>query len=116
MAQNFINTNYQLFLQHRNLQEKKSIGLSDPALTIIKPHNQNLIDKATTLVRSGVLKQDDNYYFLKIDDDFIHELYPKLEQNKLIAKPDYFSLVNPIGAHITIAYEEENVILDKNEM
>lgn len=46
------------------------------------------------------------YYYLKIDDDFIHKLFPLIPDNTL-EKPDYFSFQNSVGAHISFIYPEE---------
>lgn len=85
-------------------------------LFVIKLHNQNLIDKANNFVNKGFIVKQGNYYFLKIDDNFIHELYPLLPQDEKIEKPDYFTSQDPIGAHITVAYEEEKVTLEASDV
>ena len=67
-----------------------------------------LIKKANTLNNQGIVKQDNGYCFLKISDDFVHGLYPELNQFGEFEKPDYFNTPQEIGAHITIIYPEEN--------
>lgn len=47
-----------------------------------------------------------NLFYLNIDDDYIHQLFPLLNDER-IKKPDYFG-EKSAGAHITIIYPEEN--------
>lgn len=51
----------------------------------------------------------ENLVYLDINDDYIHQLFPLL-QNNLITKPDYFG-ENLIGAHISVIYPEENKLV-----
>lgn len=85
--------------------------MSNKNLIFTKIHNQELLNKAYSLANNGILKKSNNYYFLKLADNFIHDLYPIIKSNKMIVKPDYFSIENSTGAHITLAYEEENADL-----
>ncbi|MGI4775494.1 MAG: hypothetical protein ACRYE9_00945 [Janthinobacterium lividum] len=78
--------------------------------------NLKLTYKADSLAKSGVLVQNGSYYFLKINGDFINKLHPLLSDSRKIEKLDYFSAMNSTGAHITIAYDEEQVIFDADEL
>lgn len=80
-------------------------------LTVTELNNEPLIQKAQTINNVGVLNLNGAYAFLKITDAFIHELYELLEEKQNVQKPDYFHPLNPIGAHITVAYPEENSML-----
>ena len=58
----------------------------------------------------GVAKVDPKtpYSYLKVGDDFIHQLFPLLKKDHPEAKMlDYFSAKQPVGAHVTIAYSDE---------
>lgn len=55
----------------------------------------------------GVLKDNGRgFIYLKVDDNFIHQLWPMLEMEGLQA-PDYFRSTTAPGAHISVFYEEE---------
>lgn len=93
-------------------------SMNDPFEKIIISNlsNPRLIKKANTLNNQGVVKQDNGYCFLKINDDFIHELHPELNQFGEFEKPDYFNTPQEIGAHITIIYPEENVSIQAYDL
>ncbi len=60
----------------------------------------------------GWIEQKSNYCYLKVDDGFVHQAYPHIEQfHTGIQKPDYFDASNDIGAHISVIYPEEHVAL-----
>jgi hypothetical protein len=72
-----------------------------------KFENEKMINAASKLSPTGCLSRtDNNLVYLNIDDDYIHQLYPHL-QNNSIMKPDYFGK-DSIGAHISVIYPEEN--------
>jgi len=69
--------------------------------------NKPLLDFAGKLPNQGTLVSNDNiYYFLKVIDDFILELCPLIENEKVIM-PDYFLPYNNTGAHISIFHSNE---------
>ncbi len=57
----------------------------------------------------GWIQQTENYCYLKVDDAYIHAIHPLLAEYGQIEKPDYFSAVNPIGAHISVIYPEDEI-------
>ena len=69
--------------------------------------NADLLAKAKSLPPQGyVQKTPSGLIYLKIDDDYIHRLFPLLTaENKV--KPDYFGCEG-IGAHISLIYPQEN--------
>lgn len=74
-----------------------------------------LIDSARCLSQKGnTLTTESNLFCLNIDDAYIHQLFPLLEDRK-IKKPDYFG-EKSLGAHITIIYPEENKNINKNDL
>lgn len=79
--------------------------------------NEPLLEKAKKLPNSGIIQQQGTYAFLKIDDAFIHDLYELLIHDGMMQKPDYFSPEKLFaGAHITIAYQEENKTLSCDDI
>lgn len=80
-------------------------------------NNEPLIRKAQTLDCTGIIQQHGAYTYLNIDDAYIHELYELLSDNVKARKPDYFSASkNSVGAHITVAYNEENIVLHPDDI
>lgn len=68
--------------------------------------NPKLLSAAKALDTKGWIQQNDDYCYLKVDDRFIHSLYPMLNESVRIYKPDYFS-EDQVGAHISVVYPEE---------
>lgn len=65
------------------------------------------------LPQEGVLKVGrDGYIYLKVDDDYIHRLYPLL-QLRNFREPPFFRNAKSPGAHISVIYKNENVIPDE---
>lgn len=74
-------------------------------------HIPKLLKCAQELSPSGLSAvSENNLFYLKIDDAYIHHLFPLLTTALLatekITKPKYFG-EKSAGAHITIAYPEE---------
>lgn len=83
--------------------------------------NPTLLEYAKNkLSLQGILKQDDSgsYCYLKIQDDFIFELLPLINEPGL-SIPDYFPPRYDTGAHISVIYPEEmppeKIIIDELE-
>jgi len=82
---------------------------------MIKLDIQELINAASYLPSHGKLAiSDNNLVYLDIDDAYIHQLFPLL-QNQQIKKPDYFG-EKSAGAHITVIYPEENKIINDDDL
>ena len=83
--------------------------------SVIKLNNDVLIRKSSRLEASGTLARSaNNLIYLKIDDAYIHHLFPLL-QEKQIKKPNYFGK-GLAGAHISVIYPEEAVQFDKKDL
>jgi len=69
--------------------------------------NQELVSFANSnLKRIGkVVQAETGYVYLKVDDDFIHRLFPMIQESKKEI-PNYF-LTDGIGAHSTVLYADE---------
>lgn len=85
-------------------------------LITTKLNNQTLLQNAKRLPAHGIIATKEYYSFLKIRDEYIHELYDLLDKQFNTQKPNYFSPPKAIGAHITIAYPEESTILHANDI
>lgn len=61
--------------------------------------------------QTGVLVQKtDGYVYLKVDDDYIHKLFPMLGlEGEGYKEPPYFRSKEAPGAHISVIYEAEEV-------
>jgi hypothetical protein len=81
-------------------------------------HLPELIKKAVSLPTSGITSRSpQNLIYLDISDDYVHQLFPLMQNSQLI-KPNYFG-ADLAGAHISIFYPEEKVELlpeDMNQM
>lgn len=69
-----------------------------------------------TLPQEGILilKDEKGFTYVKVDDDYIHALLPLLElEEEGFREPPYFRGKNSPGAHISVFYEDENVIADE---
>jgi hypothetical protein len=73
-----------------------------------------LSDSLKALATVGKLKLlDGNYLYLDVSNDYIHTLYPLLENNikEKVSQPNYFTdEKNHIGAHASVIYPEEKSI------
>lgn len=76
-----------------------------------------LIATARTLSPIGrLVTTADKWTYLDIDDAYIHQLFPLLEDHyQQLYKPEYFSN-HLAGAHITVIYPEENKFIDNNDL
>lgn len=80
--------------------------------------NSNILYQANQLPLFGDLQCNlqEPYCFLKISDEFIYKLFTFLPKEKALQIPNYFTPPKTAGAHITVAYanEEKAKALQKN--
>lgn len=77
--------------------------------------NHLLLDSASRISQRGFLALSANkLLYLKVDDDYIHDLYPLL-QSEVIQKPDYFRNKRA-GAHISVMYPSEGLFAFTNQL
>jgi hypothetical protein len=75
-----------------------------------------LLREAFCLVPTGKLAiSANNFVYLNIDDGYVHRLFPLLQQDSLIKKPDYFG-EGLAGAHISVVYPEENRLISQENL
>lgn len=59
------------------------------------------------LPQKGILKEGrDGFVYLKVDDNYIYQLFPMLNEPGYV-KPPYFRRSNSPGAHISVFYVDE---------
>ena len=76
------------------------------------PYAQALAYAQKNLVHEGTLvQQSDGYAYVKVDDRYIHDLFPLLHAEPDYKKPPYFRRKNAPGAHISVAYGDEHIKL-----
>lgn len=60
--------------------------------------------------RGTLLMTDDGFGYLKVDDDYIHTLFPMIDVAKEgYKKPPYFRSAESPGAHISVFYVDEHI-------
>lgn len=77
-----------------------------------------ILKAALELPNVGYLEVSENYTYLNINNNYIHKLYLLLIQNihnKEIKKPNYFNKYS-MGAHITVIYPEEKIVVHSEEI
>lgn len=65
--------------------------------------------EANLPLKGRLLQKSDGYVYLKVDDEYIHRLFPMLGLDKGYKEPPYFRTKEAPGAHISIFYSGENV-------
>jgi hypothetical protein len=87
------------------LKEKKSEEI------LTRPEWEYVVDFANTnLPHEGILQDENGFIYLKVDNNYIYELYPLLGlKEEGFFKPPYFRRADSPGAHISVFYKDENV-------
>lgn len=94
-----------------------SINLVSSCSPIPSTLNSSILKEAEKLPKTGILKQRKNYVYLALDNQYIHSLYPIIENfDNKSQKPPYFRKDDPIGAHVSVMYEEETANLNIEEV
>lgn len=74
---------------------------------MVKLNIPEIIDNANKLSMLGTTQFSNNkLFYLNVDDNFIHQLFPLLNDKEII-KPNYFGEKSG-GAHVTIIYQDEH--------
>ncbi len=70
-----------------------------------------VLEKALKLPQKGILKQKDNgYLYLEVSPEFIASILPLIEAPGKITPPRHFKSKKGIGAHISVMYENEQIL------
>jgi hypothetical protein len=94
-----------------------SINLVSSCSPIPSALNSSILQEAEKLPKTGILKQRKNYVYLALDNQYIHSLYPIIQNfDNKFQKPPYFRKADPIGSHISVMYEKETENLNIEEI
>ena len=70
-----------------------------------------VIEKVVQFVQKGILKQKDNgYLYVEVSKDFIAEALPLIDAQGKIVPPRHYTSKKGIGAHISVMYENEQIL------
>lgn len=70
-----------------------------------------VIEKVVQFEQKGILKQKDNgYLYIEVSRDFIAEALPLIEAQGKIVPPRHYTSKKGIGAHISVMYENEQIM------
>lgn len=104
MLRSFIHTFFAAFV----------LSLSSFAYGASDYHVENqpqVIEEAIKLQQRGILKQKDNgYLYLEVSKDFIAKTLPLIEAPGKIIPPHHYTSRKGIGAHISVMYENEQIL------
>lgn len=74
-------------------------------------YQSQVIEKAIQIEQRGILKQKENgYLYLEVSRDFIAETLPLIDAPGKITPPRHYTSKKGIGAHISVMYENEQII------
>ena len=94
-----------------------SINLISSCSPIPSTLNSSILKEAEKLPKTGILKQRKNYVYLALDNQYIHSLYPIIQNfDNKTQKPPYFRKADPIGSHVSVMYEKETEALNIEEV
>lgn len=78
-----------------------------------KDYNEIINFAKNNLPLTGkLIQRSDGYAYVKVDDDYIHKLFPMLKEPGFL-KPPYFRRLDSPGAHISVVYEDEKTTLNE---
>lgn len=70
-----------------------------------------VIEKVVQFEQKGILKQKDNgYLYVEVSRDYIAELLPLIDTQGKIVPPRHYTSKKGIGAHISVMYENEQIL------
>ncbi len=70
-----------------------------------------VIEKVIQFKQKGILKQKDNgYLYVEVAGDFIAEVLPLIDAPGKIVPPSHYKSKKGIGAHISVMYENEQIL------
>lgn len=99
------------------VSNKNIAAFQKEEVVAIKPKSlgENQWDKVVSYARAnlpleGKLVEKDGFFYLKVDNEYIHTLFPMLElSEKGFKEPPYFRSKNSTGAHISVFYKDEYI-------
>lgn len=70
-----------------------------------------VIETVVQIQQKGILKQKDNgYLYVEVSKDFIAEALPLIDAPGKIVPPRHYTSKKGIGAHISVMYENEQIL------
>lgn len=70
-----------------------------------------VIERVVEIDQKGILKQKDNgYLYVEVSNDFISEALALIEAPGKIVPPRHYTSKKGIGAHISVMYENEQIL------
>lgn len=70
-----------------------------------------VIEKVIQIEQKGILKQKENgYLYVEVAKDFIAEALPLIDAQGKIVPPRHYTSKKGIGAHISVMYENEQIM------
>lgn len=70
-----------------------------------------VIEQVVQFEQKGTLKQKDNgYLYVEVSNDFIAKVLPLIEAQGKIVPPRHYTSKHGIGAHISVMYENEQIL------
>jgi hypothetical protein len=70
-----------------------------------------VIETVVQFEQKGILKQKDNgYLYVEVSRDFISEALPLIDAQGKIVPPRHYTSKKGIGAHISVMYENEQIL------
>jgi len=89
-------------------------SLVSPVFAAEDYHVENqpqVIEKVVQLEQKGILKQKDNgYLYVEVSRDFIAEALLLIDAQGKIVPPQHYTSKKGIGAHISVMYEDEQIL------
>lgn len=89
-------------------------SLSSSAFAVDDYHVENqpyVIEKVIQYPQKGILKQKDNgYLYVEVSKEFIAEVLPLIEADGKLVPPRHYTSKKGIGAHISVMYENEQIL------
>jgi len=88
--------------------------LVSPAFAVVDYQVENqpqVIETVVQFEQKGTLKQKDNgYLYVEVSRDFIAEALPLIDAQGTIVPPRHYTSKKGIGAHISVMYENEQIM------
>lgn len=91
-----------------------TISLVSPTYAVVDYQVEDqpqIIEKVVQFEQKGILKQKDNgYLYVEVARDFIAESLPLIDAQGKIVPPRHYTSKKGIGAHISVMYENEQIL------
>ncbi len=91
---------------HRALITRNDTAVSDEGWSRVVAYADLHLSKTGVLIQ-----KKDGYAYVKVDDGYIRDLFPRLNVAAEYKMPPYFRRSDSPGAHISVVYENEHVKL-----